>query len=97
MSKSSGSTKELFSAELAEYRSIVELHKDILKTDSVLEAQFTFWMESARYYIVQIDVWAINHDTQRYEDAVQCARENLDHLADFVIPLMKAVNGKDTE
>lgn len=88
MSKSSGSDKEKFYRELAEYRSTAETYMDLLEENSILHKQLVFCMESAKCYIVQLDVWDKNGDAKRYEEAFNGARKNLDHVRELIMELI---------
>ena len=88
MRKSSWSDKEKFYRELRHYRSIAETYIDLLEENSMLTKQLVFYVESARFYIVQLDVWDKRGDRQRYEEAVHGARKNLDHVRELIIELI---------
>lgn len=87
MKKSAPSDKQQFYRELAEYRATLEQHIDVLAENSILSRQLIFLMESAKFYIAQLDVWEKSGDIQRYEEAIQGARKNLDQLRELIIQM----------
>ncbi len=48
---------EKFDQELEGYRLFVISNKELLKRNLWLERQITFWMESSRFLIAELQIW----------------------------------------
>ena len=84
MSNFSSSIKRQLSRVLAEYRSIIARHADLLEYQPTLAIWISFQVQAAKFYINQLDFWDQTGDIERFESAADRARKSLEDLYQLI-------------
>jgi len=82
MSGSFQSDRERLSHDLNTYRFIVRAHHRF-SDESVRDKKIDFWLESAHFWIAQLEICERAGDKARCNVAINKARECLDHLQEL--------------
>jgi len=83
MSKSLKTESEKLSLELEKIRSIAQ-ERGHRQKDPLFNTQLTFWMESVRFCITELEIWDKEGDTERCNQIIHRARECLDRLHQLI-------------
>jgi hypothetical protein len=84
MSQSSRSVKEQLSRVWDEYFLILQMNSDILEDNPDVAARIGFRMESAKFYISQLEFWGRTGDMQRFEEIADQARKSLEDVYQLI-------------
>ncbi len=71
---------ERFDQELESYRLFVIQNKELLKRNPWLERQITFWTESARFLIAELEIWNDLGDHAKCNEVIVRAQKALNRL-----------------
>ena len=80
MNKCVQSNIEKFDQELEGYRLFVISNKELLKQNLWLERQITFWMESSRFLIAELQIWDELGDSTKCAEVTARAQKALSRL-----------------
>ncbi len=80
MNKHVQSNIEKFDQELEGYRLFVISNKELLKRNLWLERQITFWMESSRFLIAELQIWDELGDSTKCNEVAARAQKALSRL-----------------
>ncbi len=85
MSKSNRSELEKFNDELDTYRSIAERNRHRLDEEPLLDKQLSFWFESTRFLISELEIWNQLGNNEKYEETVVKTQKVLDRVHALII------------
>lgn len=84
MSKSNRPEIEEFHRQMETCRSIVTRNKDLLEEDIWLEKQITFWTESTRFLITELEIWDQHGNSDKYQLTITKLQKSLDRLHELI-------------
>ena len=89
MKQSVRADTEKFQRELNIYRStLVELYKERhTQPSSLLDRQITFWMESARFLISELEIWGKLGNETKYALTLNKVQQTFDYLNGLIAQL----------
>ena len=87
MKKSVREDTERFKQELAHCRSVVAGLTKRRQETSFTEKQLTFWMESARFLITELEIWGKLGNDAKYEVAIHRIRKNIEYVRKLMAQL----------
>lgn len=71
---------ERFDQELEGYRLLVIKNKEILKDNPWLDSQITFWMETTRFLIAEVQIWDQMGNSIKCEEVTVRVQKSLNRL-----------------
>ena len=96
MRKPIRSDTQRFQRELDNYRTtLADLSKDG-EIDPFVGKQISFWMESARFFISELEIWDKLGDKAKYYVAVKKVQKALDQVDELIFQLIEE-EGNDYE
>ena len=84
MDKPPPSDQDDFQQELEALRSILQKNLQKLKDDPFLGTQVEFWMESARFMEINLEIWENMGNTYKHEQAMERMRHVLEVLQQLI-------------
>jgi hypothetical protein len=84
MNASARSVKEQLWQVWTEYNSIIQRNINLLEEKPAAMIRITFRMESAKFYIDQLDFWNELGDLQRFEETANRARISLEDVYHWI-------------
>ena len=84
MSKPNRPEIEGFHRQIETCRSIVARNKDLLEEDAWLEKQITFWTESTRFLITELEIWDQQGNSDKYQLTITMLQKSLDRLHELI-------------
>jgi hypothetical protein len=71
---------EKFDVELESYRLLLIKKKELLKANPWLDKQITFWLESSRFLIAELQIWNELGEYTKCAEVIVRAKKSLDRL-----------------
>jgi hypothetical protein len=89
MNKLSKTDIQRLQRDLYEYYATLGRNKDRLEKRSWLEKPLTFWMESVRFLISEMQIWNQTGNNSQYEKTLKRAQDAMDHVSRLMMELTK--------
>ena len=87
MSKFVGFDPEKLQRELDAYRSTTVELAESRESNPFVDTQLRFWLESAWFFIAELDIWEKMKNVEKGEAALGRAQKALDHVNELLIQL----------
>ena len=87
MNSSAQSDKERFERELSHYRSLAKTNKRELDGKPFVSVRLSFWMESVRFLITELEIWDYMRNAARYEETINKIHKAFHYIHRLVLYL----------